>query len=206
MVATRSPRPAAVVLLAGLGVVLSSPPAARAQVPADALEVAVIGGYHSLDRGRGRDRTQAIFVAGEVARFLGRSHEIGARFDFFAIDSSSPGVTLAGIYSYNFDTGESVVPFLGVGFGIGFDSVPLVGPVPAVVDDVNRQLAFSAGTKNLIGNSAALRIEYRYDRILRDAEDNDRHSVLFGVALFLGPELRAPSSDDAGPRPEDVGY
>jgi hypothetical protein len=205
-------RPAGPIALAILAVASTPPPAADAQTAADlqiapdSFEVAVTGGYHSLDLDGAGGRTHAIFVAAELGRFLGRSHEVGARLDFFAIGNASPGVTVAGVYSYNFNTGDYMVPFLAAGFGLGFDTVPLVGPVPAVVDDVSRQLSLSAGTKDMIGNSAAVRVEYRYDRILREAEDYDRHSVLFGISLLIGPEVRAARTPAGEPRESGVGY
>jgi hypothetical protein len=47
-------------------------------------------------------------------------------------------------------------------------------------------LSFGGGVKAFIAESAAIRVEYRYDRIFLDFADMDQHRMMFGVSGFLG--------------------
>ncbi|HDT13238.1 MAG TPA: hypothetical protein ENO03_02655 [Candidatus Aminicenantes bacterium] len=97
---------------------------------------------------------------------------------------------LQGKLLYNFSLGGNVVPFIGGGAGIG-NGIPVFGIVEGGSDIKTFAFTGLVGLKLRIGNSAALRIEYRFNRFSWEDEfsiDKDWgnwHNVLVGVSIFL---------------------
>jgi hypothetical protein len=95
---------------------------------------------------------------------------------------------LSGNLSYNFRAGQ-VVPFIlgGAGFGNGFSVGPLVeGASGARAFLINA----GAGVKILIGQSGAVRIEYRFTRNRLSGtgfvtETINSHQAFMGLSLFF---------------------
>ncbi len=104
----------------------------------------------------------------------------------------SPGdahFNLSGNLSYNFKTAGPLVPFLlaGVGFGDGFAVGPLVeGSTSTHATLLNG----GGGVKYVIGNTAAIRAEYRYTHNRMEKGDLliqnlNIHQFFIGVSLFF---------------------
>jgi opacity protein-like surface antigen len=96
---------------------------------------------------------------------------------------------------YNFELGGGFVPLLGGGAGIG-NGIPFLGIIEGGSDTKSFAFFGLAGFKYMIGNSAALRVEYRFNRISWEYPDfidpevtykewANLHNVLVGVSLFF---------------------
>jgi len=90
---------------------------------------------------------------------------------------------------YNFRTGGKIVPFIGGGAGLG-NGIPYVGYVSGDKDINAVAIDVGGGVKYLIGDLAALRVEYRFtrDRLKYDAGDSknyDIHQVFVGFSIFF---------------------
>jgi len=93
-------------------------------------------------------------------------------------------------FSYNFKVSGSFKPFIlaGVGFGNG---VPIAHLVEGSSDTNAFIINAGAGLKYLIGNSAAIRLEYRYtrDRLsypdFEEKENLNLHQLFIGVSVFF---------------------
>ncbi len=91
---------------------------------------------------------------------------------------------------YNFSVGGKIEPFLGGGAGAG-NGFPIYNVLEGGQDSTAFTYMGLAGLKVRIGNSAALRVEYRFNRFswktpfLLEKEWGNLHQVLIGVSLFL---------------------
>ncbi len=105
-------------------------------------------------------------------------------------DSGSTTYFLQGKLLYNFSLAGGVVPFIGGGAGIG-NGIPIFGIVEGSSNTKSFAYTGLAGIKLRIGNSAAIRIEYRFNRFswkYSEFEIKDwgyMHNILVGVSLFL---------------------
>lgn len=105
-------------------------------------------------------------------------------------DSSGDLAYLAqGKILYNFPL-AGVEPFLGGGAGIG-NGLPIYGVLEGDKDIKTFVFTGIAGFKVHLGNSAALRVEYRFNRFSWDStfalekQWGNLHQVLVGVSIFL---------------------
>lgn len=95
------------------------------------------------------------------------------------------GILVMGNVSYNFKSLKKLVPFILGGAGVGNGPQTLY-----YVSDWGRTFTafnFGAGIKWLVGDSAAIRIEYRFIRYLDEYDYNDRtdNRLYFGVSIFF---------------------
>jgi len=106
-------------------------------------------------------------------------------------ESEDTGILVLGNISYNFSVSERVLPFVLAGIGYG-NAVPALGwawDVEEKVIPVN----FGAGVKAFVGDSAAIRLEYRFtkfyeaDQGLFKTEGDVRtdHNFFVGISLFF---------------------
>jgi hypothetical protein len=97
---------------------------------------------------------------------------------------------LQGKLLYNFDLGGGIIPFIGGGAGIG-NGIPVFGIIEGGSDIKTFAFTGLVGLKFRLGNSAAIRFEYRFNRF--NWEDSfsvektwgNWHNVLVGVSIFL---------------------
>jgi opacity protein-like surface antigen len=118
--------------------------------------------------------------------------EIEPEVDVFIPMGDTDGDTtyfFEGKLLYNFRLPGGTEPFIGGGAGVG-NGIPFFG----VVEGGNDYKTFSymglAGIKFRLGNSAAIRVEYRFNRFswqvpLSVKEWGNMHRVLVGISLFL---------------------
>lgn len=95
------------------------------------------------------------------------------------------GILVMGNISYNFKGSKKLVPFILGGAGIGN------GPQAfSVVSDSDRKFTainFGAGIKWFVGDSAAIRTEYRFIKYSDERGYSDRtdNNIYFGVSIFF---------------------
>jgi opacity protein-like surface antigen len=95
------------------------------------------------------------------------------------------GILVMGNISYNFKGSKKLVPFILGGAGIGN------GPQAfSFVSDSDRKFTainFGAGIKWFVGDSAAIRIEYRFIKYSDEYGYNDRtdNNIYIGVSIFF---------------------
>jgi len=132
--------------------------------------------------------------------YLNRNFEIEPELQFALYEGADPSYSVNANILYNFDIDSSKIkPFLLVGYGLG-NSVPffntLLGPrenSPSV-----NQLNAGLGTKIILDNSIAIRIEYRFQLYKSEEELSNNfnpplihnysyymHNILFGISLLL---------------------
>jgi opacity protein-like surface antigen len=119
------------------------------------------------------------------------SYNDGAGYTY---DYKSTGYILSGNLLYNFKlTNSRFVPFLLAGYGIG-NAVPYENYAEKWESGTKTSTPnIGAGVKYLFGNTAALRLEYRYRnfRITYSGEDDGGtehiiiNSVILGICLFF---------------------
>jgi len=97
---------------------------------------------------------------------------------------------LQGKLLYNFGLAGGIVPFIGGGAGVG-NGIPIFGIIEGATETKSFAYTGLAGIKLRLGNSAAIRIEYRFNRFswqtsdLFEKEWGNFHDVLIGISLFL---------------------
>jgi opacity protein-like surface antigen len=95
---------------------------------------------------------------------------------------------LCGNLAYNFKPSGNLVPFVLAGIGIGNGFV--IGPIVDGASGVKAFLLnFGGGVKYVIGNSGAIRLEYRFthNHLAEDEYSGNRnsHQVFIGASLFF---------------------
>lgn len=86
--------------------------------------------------------------------------------------------------AYNFKTKNKIVPFVlvGGGYGNGYPMLSMASDYETGVPAVNA----GAGAKFLIGDSAAIRVEYRFAYYMPSEDENRMdNNVLVGVSIFF---------------------
>lgn len=99
-------------------------------------------------------------------------------------ESEDTGILAFGNIAYNFQVAPNLLAFLlgGVGFGNGAHFYNIVFDY----DDPIFALNVGAGLKAMVGNSAAIRFEYRYISYSADGQQfRTDHNVLAGVSIFF---------------------
>ncbi len=100
-------------------------------------------------------------------------------------DTDYTGILVMGNISYNFKGSKKLVPFILGGAGIGN------GPQAfSSVSDGGRRFTainFGAGIKCFVGDSAAIRIEYRFIKYSDEYGYSDRtdNNIYLGVSIFF---------------------
>jgi hypothetical protein len=106
-------------------------------------------------------------------------------------EGEDTGILILGNVSYNFKASKNVFPFVLAGIGYG-NAVPMLGwawDVEEKVIPVN----FGAGIKAFVGDSAAVRVEYRFTKFYEadqglfksDGDVRTHHNFLIGISLFF---------------------
>jgi opacity protein-like surface antigen len=102
-------------------------------------------------------------------------------------DTEDTGVIFRGNISYNFRASKKTFPFILAGGGVG-NAVKML-TWAADTNETVTVLNFGAGIKQLVGESAAIRLEYRFSRYSwsSDWASSYRidHEFLAGVSLFF---------------------
>lgn len=105
-------------------------------------------------------------------------------------EGSDAAYLLSGNLSYNLKLQKNLVPFIlaGVGFGNGLS----VGPIMEGDSEANAFLLnLGGGLKYVIGNSGAIRLEYRYthnrlsEAEILEPEYFNSHQIFIGVSVFF---------------------
>jgi len=95
------------------------------------------------------------------------------------------GFLLLGNLSYNFKVSEKLVPFIlgGAGYGNSEQSYSLAFDYDSNIFALN----FGAGIKYLVGNSAAIRIDYRFTKYSGEYDWFDRtdNNIFVGLSIFF---------------------
>jgi len=120
--------------------------------------------------------------------YIWKGLELEPELMMVKFEDSDLTYNLSANLSYNFKTAGKIVPFVlaGAGFGNAF----AVGPYMEGGEGLNAFLLnFGGGAKFLVGNSGAVRVEYRFTRNHLSADlDSDNlnyHQILVGVSLFF---------------------
>jgi len=120
--------------------------------------------------------------------FVWKGLEIEPEVMLQKFEESDLAYSLCGNLAYNFKTSGNLVPFVlaGAGIGNGFSVGPIIEGDSGVTAFL---LNFGGGVKYVIGNSGAIRLEYRFTRnhiTEGDLFDNvNLHWILIGVSLFF---------------------
>lgn len=100
-------------------------------------------------------------------------------------DGEDTGCLFLGNLTYNFNVSGKVVPFLlaGVGYGNGLRFFSWVWDIDEGITALN----FGGGIKYIIGNSAAIRIEYRFTKYSGEDDWYDRtdNNAFLGLSIFF---------------------
>jgi OOP family OmpA-OmpF porin len=95
------------------------------------------------------------------------------------------GVLFLGNISYNFNGSKKFHPFIigGAGIGNGPETLSFVNDWEQTFTAIN----VGAGVKYFVGDSAAIRVEYRFIRYLTKYGSDNRtdNNIYFGVSIFF---------------------
>lgn len=99
-------------------------------------------------------------------------------------DGDGTGILILGNLSYNFKASEKMFPF--VFGGLGFGNAEKFFGVAMDTDESITFFDFGAGIKFIVGNSAAIRIEYRFTKYTGEfGPDRTDNNILTGVSIFF---------------------
>ncbi len=100
-------------------------------------------------------------------------------------DGDGTGILVLGNVSYNFKASERLIPFVlgGIGFGNSVQSFGIAWDTDESLTVYN----FGAGIKFIVGDSAAIRIEYRFTKYTEKEDWVDRkdNNIFMGVSIFF---------------------
>jgi len=173
-------------LLAGVGI-------SSAQVIPGKFELGTSVAYYNLKFDDDTSSMSYLNIPIRFGWYFWQGLEIEPEFQVFIPMGDTGGDTsyfLQGKLLYNFGLAGGVVPFIGGGAGIG-NGIPIFGIIEGGTDTKSFAYTGLAGVKLRIGNSAAIRIEYRFNRFSWQFSDLDEkdwanmHNVLVGISLFL---------------------
>lgn len=120
--------------------------------------------------------------------YIWKGLELEPELMLVKFEDSDVTYNLSANLAYNFKTSGKIVPFVLAGAGIG--NAFAVGPYMEGGSGLSAFLLnLGGGAKFLVGNSGAIRVEYRFTRNhLSEDEFSDNlnyHQVLVGVSLFF---------------------
>jgi hypothetical protein len=173
-------------LLAGVGI-------SSAQVIPGKFELGTSVAYYNLKFDDDTSSMSYLNIPIRFGWYFWQGLEIEPEVDVFIPMGDTGGDTsyfLQGKLLYNFGLAGGVVPFIGGGAGIG-NGIPIFGIVEGNSDAKSFAYTGLAGVKFRLGNSAAIRIEYRFNRFswkysdLVEKEWGNIHNILVGISLFL---------------------
>jgi len=112
--------------------------------------------------------------------------------DFSFDDESELATVWSANAAYNFPTRSNVRPFLLAGIGVTDAAMPPLGNAVILTDadETTRPvLNLGAGFKTMVGDRAALRVEYRLQSVPEDEDEWHSgwtsHTIQLGVSMFL---------------------
>ena len=183
-------------IAAALGLaVLAAPALAGDTLSRGRLELSTSASFNSIQEGDGGESLSALNLPTRLGYFVTDRLALEGELGFTHISGDGEGQTgalFSGNVLYHFGQ-ASVRPFLlaGAGIGNGFDYFGLVVDTDSTVKTFNA----GAGLKALMGERAALRLEYRFTRASGSGENFgdfstpdehvNNHRVLVGVSLFF---------------------
>lgn len=189
-----------------LAFLLLVPAVAMAQLQAGTVELSFSGTLGSMSRetevtygGSTRtseaEPTDYLSLALRSGVFVYRGLSIEPEFIWTAIEGDPPAFSLSGNLSYTHrQESTAVAPFVLVGYGIG-NGIPiaqrLTGRSSSSMDIP--VLNLGGGLKIFLGQSAAVRVEYRFQRFVQEEtgysvtarQTTQFHNLLVGFSVFL---------------------
>jgi hypothetical protein len=176
----------AVLLFLGTTFAMSQP------VPGKKFEFSTALAFFSA-KADGEDSFSYLSLPFRFGWFIWKGLEIEPEVQLFIPIGEDKGDTayfLLGKLLYNFQTSGKLVPFIGGGVGFG-NGLPIFGIVQGTAGEKFTDFCGIAGVKYLIGNVAALRAEYRFNRYSWDwsdfepAEKGTVHQIFVGLSIFF---------------------
>lgn len=174
--------------------------AVSAQPVGKKFELGFSGSFTSFKFSYESDSTTVFNLPLRAGYYIWKGLEIEPELMLTKAEGADAGFILAANLAYNFNLKGNLRPFVlaGIGFGNGFT----VANIAEGDSDVNATVVnLGLGIKYLIGNSAALRLEYRYthDHMKYDyvieaitiqqaengTENVNSHQILAGVSIFF---------------------
>jgi len=154
-------------------------------VPEKKWEFSASGSFSSMKSKDASESLDLLNLALRLGYFVYKGLEIEPEFLLTIPDESeNTGVLFMGNIAYNFGPSKNVAPFVLAGFGVGngarYFSIILD------LEETVTVLDFGAGIKYVVGNSAGLRLEYRFSHVMMEGDDyiND-HQIMLGISLFF---------------------
>ena len=162
-------------------IVLRGTPVAHAAAAAPelrpgAVEVGLAGSLTSIE---GSTRSVLLLRAGSFRRAFSGLAGLEAEFGY-THDRALDGLDLEAGASWQHRAAASAVyPFAAIGGGLRQEKLGSFG-------QARYPVGFAMGARALFGTRAAVRIEYRYRRVLNDpVADFTEHQALTGISLFF---------------------
>jgi opacity protein-like surface antigen len=129
--------------------------------------------------------------------YFWKGFEIEPEFQLFVplgADAGDAAYFVQGHLLYNFGSG-GIVPFIGGGAGVG-NGIPYLGIIEGGPDDKSFGYVGMAGVKFMVAKAAAIRLEYRFNRMSWEYPDfidplilikewANLHNILVGVSVFF---------------------
>ena len=133
----------------------------------------------------GTETETVINLPVRLGYFVYKGLEIEAELFLTIPEDEDLGFLFLGNFSYNFKVSEKLMPFIlgGGGYGNSEQSFSTVFDYGTNIFVIN----FGAGTKLLINESSAIRIEYRFTKYMADSEWFDRtdQNLFIGISIFF---------------------
>jgi len=146
---------------------------------------------YSYDSGEFSDSWTLLNIPVRFGWFLWKGLQIEPEVIFtipIGEDKGDTSYFLSGNLVYNFKASPKLVPFIGGGAGIG-NGVPFLGWVEGGSGASTWAINGLAGVKYLVGNSAAVRAEYRFMRYDYESEWSEIihpiHQFMIGLSIFF---------------------
>ncbi len=158
------------------------------QIESGDKELSVSASFMSRKAENADEAWTSFIVPIRMGFFVTQNIEIEPEILFSDFKESDAGYIISGNLAYNFnpiDDQKKTFPFIFAGFGFSntfafFPNVAWIGD-----EDESRTLINAGGGfKTFLANSAALRIEYRYQNFMNE-RNIVYHNVLLGISAFL---------------------
>lgn len=173
----------AVLLFMGATFAMSQP------VPGKKFEFSTAFSFTSIKFSGSSDSDTLLSLPVRIGYYIWKGLEIEPELILMDFDPGDTAFNLNGNLAYHFKTSGHLVPFLlaGAGFGNGLAYGALVQGGTSITATL---LNLGGGIKYVIGNSGALRVEYRYthNRLSKGTsldQNVNLHQVFIGLALFF---------------------
>lgn len=165
---------------------------AQAQVVPGKFELGTSISYYNLKFDADTSSMSYLNIPVRFGWYFWKGFEIEPEVQVFIPMGDTGGDTsyfFQGKLLYNFRLPGSIEPFIGGGAGVG-NGIPFFGVIEGGTDYKTFAYTGMAGLKFHLGNSAAIRLEYRFNRFswqvpLSLKEWGNFHQILVGISLFL---------------------